>query len=68
MFGGGIGSGSRGVRLRSCGLVLGLATILALCLTLPSRAEALVYWVNNDEGTIGRANLDGSAVDRASSP
>ncbi len=63
--GGGIGSGSSGVRLRSCGLVLGLATILALCLTLPSRAEALVYWVNNDEGTIGRANLDGSAVDQS---
>ena len=62
-----IGSGPGGVRLRSFGLVLalGLATILAIIAALPSRAEALVYWVNYENGTIGRASLDGSDVDQS---
>lgn len=54
-----------GVTLRFFGLALGVASILALTLTLPSRAEALVYWVNNGNGTIGRANLDGSGADQS---
>ncbi len=58
------GSGPSGLAARRSGLVLA-ALLLTLVLTLPSRAEALVYWVNNDDGTIGRANLDGSGVDQS---
>jgi hypothetical protein len=39
------------------------AAILVLSLILASRAEALVYWANNGNDTIGRANLDGTGVD-----
>ena len=34
-------------------------------LALAPRAEAYVYWANPDEGTIGRANLDGTGVDQS---
>ena len=43
------------------------AAALALCLlsaTLAARADGYVYW-SNDNGTIGRANLDGSNVNQA---
>lgn len=49
--------------LRRRGRSLLLATLAALSLTLAARAEALVYWVNNGDGTIGRANLNGTAAD-----
>ncbi len=39
--------------------------LLVLPLALAARAEALVYWVNYENGTIGRANLDGSGVDQS---
>jgi virginiamycin B lyase len=41
-----------------------VAAILTLCLVLAARAEAFVYWAD-DTGTIGRANLDGTGVDRS---
>ena len=47
--------------------VLGLfaAFLVASSLALAPRAEAFVYWADVDKGTIGRANLDGSGVDRS---
>jgi len=40
-----------------------LAALVTLALVLASPARALVYWTNNGDGTIGRANLDGSGAD-----
>lgn len=48
--------------VRSCTLALLTAALLALSLTLASRAQALVYWTNNGSDTIGRANLDGTGA------
>ena len=50
--------------------LLGVFLVAALALALPPRADAYVYWVNNNisnpnESTIGRANLDGSAVNQS---
>jgi hypothetical protein len=47
-----------------------LAVLLALTLALAPRAEAFVYWANpgsteGSTGTIGRANLDGTGIDRS---
>lgn len=58
-------SGLGRVALWCYGLSALLAAILALSLTLAARAEALVYWVNYEDGTIGRANLDGTGVDQS---
>ncbi len=41
-----------------------IAAILALCAALAAPAEASVYWANAGNGTIGRANLDGTGVDQ----
>jgi hypothetical protein len=49
--------------VRSRGLAVLTAALLALGLTLASRAQALVYWANNGNGTIGRANLNGTGAD-----
>ncbi len=46
-------------------LALLLAAVVAFGLTLASRAEALVYWANYENGTIGRANLNGTGVDQS---
>jgi hypothetical protein len=48
---------------RSAALVVVL-TVLALPLALAPRAEAFVYWTNILDGTIGRANLNGTGVDQ----
>jgi virginiamycin B lyase len=50
--------------------VLLLAAVFLLSLALAARAEAFVYWTEYDldqpeAGTIGRANLDASGVDRS---
>jgi hypothetical protein len=50
--------------LRRVALVLAAAT-LALGLILASRAEGLVYWANNANDTIGRANLNGRGADQS---
>jgi hypothetical protein len=39
-------------------------TVLALPLALAPRAEAFVYWANISDGTIGRANLNGTGADQ----
>jgi hypothetical protein len=56
-------------RLSICCPPLLLAALLALTLTLAfaPRAEAFVYWANESR-TIGRANLDGTGVDRSFIP
>ena len=41
------------------------AFLVASSLALAPRAEAFVYWADVDQGTIGRANLDGSGVDHS---
>jgi hypothetical protein len=41
-----------------------LAALLAATLTLAARADAFVYWPNYALGTVGRANLDGTGVDK----
>src|SRR3954447_14063359 len=43
---------------------LGLAALLVATLALAARADAFVYWTNFN-GTIGRANLDGTGVDQS---
>jgi hypothetical protein len=40
--------------------VLFAGVLSALTLVLPLRAEAFVYWGNRENGTVGRANLDGT--------
>jgi hypothetical protein len=41
-------------------------TALALAtLALAARADAFVYWANDEANTIGRANLDGSGVEQS---
>jgi len=52
-----------GRRIRHGGLVVSLATVLALTLALAPRAEAFVYWTNPLDRAIGRANLDGTGAD-----
>jgi hypothetical protein len=54
-----------GRRIRHGGLVVSLATVLALTLALAPRAEAFVYWTNPLDRAIGRANLDGTGVDNS---
>jgi virginiamycin B lyase len=41
-----------------------LAALLVVTLALAPRAEAYIYWTDPD-GTIGRANLDGTGVDES---
>jgi hypothetical protein len=41
-----------------------LFSLLVLTLALASRAEAFVYWTESFGDTIGRANLDGTGVDK----
>jgi virginiamycin B lyase len=56
--------GPRG-RFRGYGPSLALAALLALALAFAPRAAAFVYWTNDDGGTIGRANLDGTEVNQS---
>src|SRR5262245_64011919 len=42
---------------------LALAAAAAVTLALSARADAFLYWANQDTSTIGRANLDGTGVD-----
>jgi hypothetical protein len=46
------------------GLLALLSALLPLPLALAARAEAFVYWSDDSRGTIGRANLDGTGVER----
>jgi virginiamycin B lyase len=52
-----------GVGGRLCGALL-ISVFLLLGLALPTSAPAFVFWTNND-GSIGRANLDGTGVDQS---
>jgi Zn ribbon nucleic-acid-binding protein len=45
-------------------LVLLSAALLAVTLALAPRAEAFVYWTESFGDTIGRANVDGTGVDK----
>jgi virginiamycin B lyase len=56
--------------IRVCLSALLLAALLAVTLALAPRAEGFVYWTHYDPdhpdaGRIGRANLDGTGVDRS---
>src|SRR5215216_1819607 len=44
---------------------ISLGAILVLSLVVVGRAEAHVYWTNNGDTTIGRANLDGGGADQS---
>ena len=44
---------------------ISLGAILVLSLVVVGRAEAHVYWTNNADTTIGRANLDGTGVNQS---
>src|SRR5215211_3977623 len=48
--------------------LLALLALLVLPLALAPRAEAFVYWTDVVTGEIGRANLDGSGVDKSFIP
>ena len=39
-----------------------------VCLGWAAQAEAFVYWISNSTGAVGRASLDGSAVNQAFIP
>ena len=45
-------------------ILLAAAATALLVVALPASAEAYVYWPNDFSGTIGRSNLDGSAVNQ----
>jgi virginiamycin B lyase len=58
-------SSSRSEGLRAVAVAGVVVTVvLGLLALLPVAADAYVYWSNNATGTIGRANLDGSASDQ----
>ena len=42
-----------------------MGAIVVLCLFFVGSAEAHVYWANNADTTIGRANLDGTGVNQS---
>ena len=46
-------------------VALALATLALATLALAARADAYVYWTDGAKDTIGRANLDGTGVDRS---
>ena len=55
-------------RHRSCfprRVALVLAALAVATLALAARADAYVYWTDAAKDTIGRANLDGTGVDRS---
>jgi virginiamycin B lyase len=45
--------------------VVAVLGLLVLSLALAARAEAYIYWANDDPSTIGRADLDGTSVDQS---
>ena len=47
------------------GGAISMAAIVVLCLFFVGSAEAHVYWANNADTTIGRANLDGTGVNQS---
>jgi Low-density lipoprotein receptor repeat class B len=56
-------AGTRGLRPSLVrGAAVALATLAVVTLALVGRADAFVYWTENGLGTIGRANLDGTAA------
>ena len=64
-----VAEGSRRVNLgylggRSPRLLLALLAIGTAMLFLGSRAEAAIYWTNGSEGTIGRAESDGTLAEQ----
>ena len=50
---------------RSLRWLLALVAMSAAILLLASHADAAVYWTNSGNGTIGRAESDGSSVDQS---
>ena len=57
---------AHGPRSRLVGwAALAFATLALATLALAARADAYVYWTDGAKDTIGRANLDGTGVDRS---
>jgi hypothetical protein len=54
----------RGASVRRVALLLAALLAVTLTLALAPRTEAFVYWTGAFGGTIGRANLDGTGVDK----
>ncbi len=50
-------------RSRTSATLVGVALSFLVLLSLPSLAGAYVYWVASPNNSIGRAGIDGSAVD-----
>jgi hypothetical protein len=50
---------------RGSRVALLVAAAFLLCLALTPHAGAFVYWANAGDGTIGRANLDGTAANQS---
>src|SRR5215213_9689895 len=44
---------------------ISIGAIVMLCLLFVGSADADVYWTNNADTTVGRANLDGTAVNQS---
>ena len=44
---------------------ISIGAIVVLCLLFVGSAEAHVYWTNNADATVGRANLDGTGVNQS---
>ena len=44
---------------------ISIGAIIVLCLLFVTSAEAHVYWTNNADTTVGRANLDGTGVNQS---
>jgi virginiamycin B lyase len=63
----GSGAARRPTRARRAA-ALALGTFALAILALAGHADAYVYWANQDAGTIGRANLDGTGVNQSFIP
>src|SRR5215216_3624893 len=57
-------TGTRQSRTHGILVLALLAALLVLPLALAPRAEAFVYWTDPVNNAIGRANLDGTGVDK----
>jgi virginiamycin B lyase len=56
--------GLMNARRLSAGWMAAIVSLL-LALAVPPRSGAFIYWTNAEDGTIGRANLDGTAADQS---
>src|SRR5215208_3084373 len=60
-----LGSDRTSEMTRSFNRAISMGAIAVLLLIFVGSAEAHVYWTNNADTTIGRANLDGTGVDQS---